>query len=142
MVDQATVNAHRKSSTRPAGDLARHLVQLAEMQLELARIDGRQFRDRAVAACALVLAAVALLIGTCTVAPIGLAHLFVRYVGVDLGAALLLAAGAEAGIAAVVGWIGIRRLSRAAKVFQRSRDEFITNLAQVRDALNGHVSGF
>lgn len=124
------------------GALAREIVMLAELQLELLREDVAETLKKARGALVLVVVAAIAALACLPVVFLGVAFL-VAEAGIHLGVAILLVSVvvlAASGVAAAMSWT---RMRKAAAPLARSQREFRINLNWVKRALGtsggGHV---
>jgi hypothetical protein len=141
MVGETTMN-RRNGSTLPPngvakgmGELMHDVVSLAELQLDLFRIDCREGLKQMLIPVALLLFAGIVAAGAVPVALIFIAEFLVQAAGLSRAAAFAIAAlsGCIMAVAmGVVGWFSIRGVVR---VFARSREEVTHNMTWIKQAL-------
>ncbi|MBI2826306.1 MAG: phage holin family protein [Planctomycetia bacterium] len=109
--------------------MLRHVATLAELQTRLAAVDARDFVRRAKVPCVAALGAGMILVGSTSVVLAGLACVFAGRAGWSIGAALVLIGGIAVAICAVTLLSAARSLRSAAATFERSLDEWRTNVS-------------
>ncbi len=119
---------------RSFGNLGHDVVELVELQAKLFMIDTRESARALIYGVILVLAAGILMLTGATVMAFSLAWLFYDVLEWPRPLAFLAAGGAVLLICAIVGWLGIRKLLRAVRVYRRSGRELSRNLQWFRDA--------
>jgi hypothetical protein len=126
---------------RSAGEVVRDVAALAELQIELMKIDGRE-AARAVARPLGVLAAAALLVVVALpLVLVALAEWLVASAGLSRAAGYGIVAAASLAIAAIAAEAARRRLKNRPSAFRRSQDELARNIAWIKNALSGSASG-
>jgi len=119
---------------RTFGNLGHDAVELLELQAKLFMIDSRESaRSLIYGAVMLVAAGILMLAGT-TVLAFSLAWLFSDVLQWPRPLAFLAAGGIVLLICGLVGWLSVRKLLQAAKVYRRSGRELSRNLQWLRDA--------
>ena len=145
MVDQASVkdsgSAYASSNGSAAGpdggvaEFVNDLITLAELQVDLAVLNGQETARKAVAPLGLVLFSLAVFAGGATVCLIGLAWLLASALGIHQGWAMLATAGVAMTLAGLaVGW-GMARLRASFAMFHPSREELRRNVTWLRNVL-------
>jgi hypothetical protein len=137
MVDQATVNGREKAGTAlrgNVGDFAHDVLTLAELQTRLLLVDVSEARTRALRPLVFGVVGVVLLLASFPVALFGLAALL-ELTGLPAWASLLIAAFIGLAVSGVLGLLAWRTIRTTFAVFNRSRDEFLQNLARIKSTL-------
>jgi hypothetical protein len=117
------------------GELAHDIVSLAELQLELFRVDCREGLRQIMIPVALLLCAGVVAAGTVPIAMILVADFLTQATDLSRAAAFSIAAmnGVIVALAIeVVGWPYLRGVVR---VFERSREELASNVTWIKHAL-------
>ena len=117
------------------GELAHDIVSLAELQLELFRVDCREGLRRILIPVALLLFAGIVAVGTVPIALILIAELLVQAAGLSRAVAFLIAAMSGFIVALAIGVVGWFYLRGVVRVFERSREELTSNMAWIKHAL-------
>jgi len=116
-------------------ELAHDIASLAELQLELFRIDCREGRQQMLVPVALLLVAGIVAVGTVPIALMVMAELLVQAAGLSRAAAFAIAALGGFLVAAAMGVVGWSYLHGVSRVFQRSREELTRNMTWIKHAL-------
>lgn len=119
---------------RTFGNLGHDAVELLELQAKLFMIDTRESARSLIYGVVMLLAAGVLMLAGSTVLAFSLAWLFYDVLEWPRPLAFLAAGGIVLVICAVVGWLSIRKLLQAAKVYRRSGRELSRNLQWFRNA--------
>jgi hypothetical protein len=142
MVDEAAMNRHNGSTPSPPsgvaedmGELTHDIVSLAELQLELFRIDCREGFMRMLIPLALLLFAGMLALGTVPIALMLVAEVLTQVAGLSRSAAFSIAALSGFLVALAIGGVGWSSMRGAMRVFERSREELTRNMTWIRNAL-------
>jgi|GEM_PF-1534713 len=125
---------HMEKPQRTFGNLGHDAVELIELQAKLFMIDTRESARALIYGAVLVLAAAILMLTGATVMAFSLAWLFYDVLEWPRPLAFLAAGGIVLLICGIVGWLGVRKLLRAAKVYRRSGRELSRNLQWFRNA--------
>jgi uncharacterized membrane protein YqjE len=147
MVGEAKMKRHSRVSPSPSNgvassvrELTHDIISLAELELELFRIECRQGRRQLLIPVAMLLAAGTAAVGTAPITLILIAELLVQPGGLSRTAAFLIAALIGLTVSAALGIAGWRHLRRVARAFEGSRDEFTRNITWIKNALNPQAS--
>ena len=124
-----------KGVAKGMGELAHDIVSLAELQLELFRVDCREGLRRILIPVALLLFAGIVAVGTVPIALILVAELLVQTAGLSRAAAFSIAAMSGVIVALAIGVVGWSYLRGVVRVFERSREELASNMAWIKHAL-------
>ena len=141
MVGETTMN--RRNGTTPPpngvakdmGELTHDIVSLAELQLELFRIDCREGLKRMLVPVALLLVAGIVAAGTVPIALILVAEFLVQAAGLSRAAAFAIAALGGFIVAVAMGIVGWSCLRGVVHVFERSREELTRNMTWIKQVL-------
>jgi hypothetical protein len=125
--------------TTGVGEFLHDVICLAELQGQLLATDLHEGKSRAMLPVILLAATPLLLLGALPVLLMGVAWLLHSTLEWSEAASLLATAGAAIVVAAVMGWIGWKRLSGAVSVLTRSRQELRENLRWLKGALRPHA---
>ena len=117
------------------GELTHDIVSLAELQLELFRVDCREGLRRILIPMALLLFAGIVAVGTVPIALILVAELLVQTAGLSRAAAFSIAAMSGVIVALTIGVVGWSYLRGVVRVFKRSREELASNMTWIKHAL-------
>lgn len=117
------------------GKLTRDIVSLAALQIELLRDDCREGIKRMLIPAALLLVAGVTAAGTMPIALILIAELLVEAGGLSRPVAFLIAALTGLTASTIIGVAGWLSMCKAARVFDRSREEWTRNTAWIRRAV-------
>jgi hypothetical protein len=133
---QATVKRRTPGVRRHLGELVHDALTLAELQVELLKVDLRDARRGAAWALALVGMGAVLALGSIPVLLFAAAHGLI--VGFDWPApwAYLAVGGVAAMIAGLLAWWGTRQVSAAIGTFDRSRSELKETLQWFKGSLH------
>lgn len=124
-----------RTMARHVGGFAHDLVSLTELQAELLKADTQECFQRMTTPLVLLGMAIIGSIGCVPVALTAFAYGLVAAAGLSTWLAFLIAATTGlilAGLAAAIGW---RLLVKSPSVFERSKDEFNSNLCWVKRVL-------
>jgi hypothetical protein len=141
MVGETTMSRRNGSTSPPngvakgMGELAHDIVSLAELQLELFRIDCREGLKRMLVPVALLLVAGIVAAGTVPIALILVAEFLVQAAGLSRAAAFAIAALGGFIVAVAMGIVGWSCIRRVVRVFTRSREELTRNMTWIKHAL-------
>jgi hypothetical protein len=142
MVGETTMNRRNGSATSAAnvvakgmGELTHDIVSLAELQLELFRIDCRKGLKRILSPVALLLVAGIVAVGTVSIALMLVAEFLTQTAGLSRAAAFSIAAMSGFIAAVAIGVVGWSYLRGVVGVFERSREEFTRNMTWIKHAL-------
>jgi len=117
------------------GELAHDIVSLAELQLELFRVDCREGLRRILIPVALLLFAGIVAVGTVPIALILVAEVLVQTADLSRAAAFSIAAMSGVIVALTIGVVGWSYLRGVVRVFERSREELTRNMTWIKHAL-------
>ena len=142
LVDKRIMPTNRNGQTSPTegvrqglSGLIHDVMSLAELQVELLKVDAATASRKAVVPVGLFAAATVIGLSTIPLVLLALAQLLRDQAGWPPAVATLVAVLIGlilAGIAGYVGYVGIRR---ACEPLNRSRDEFSRNIAWLKNAL-------
>jgi hypothetical protein len=141
MVDETTMSRRNGSTSPPngvakgMGELAHDIVSLAELQLELFRIDCREGLRRMLVPAVLLLVAGIVAAGTVPIALILIAEVLVQAAGLSRATAFAIAALGGFIVAVAMGIAGWSCIRRVVRVFARSREELTHNMTWIKHAL-------
>ena len=142
MVGETTMNRCNGSTQSPPngvakdmGELTHDIVSLAELQLELSRVDCREGLRRILIPVALLLFAGIMAVGTVPITLILVAELLVQTAGLSRAAAFSIAAMSGVIVALAIGVVGWSYLRGVVRVFERSREELTRNMTWIKHAL-------
>lgn len=117
------------------GQVTHDFISLVELQIELGRIDTREAVGRLAVPATLLVVAAAVTLGTIPVALRFVAEAIVAVAGLSQWLALLIATVFGLGVAAIAAVVGWRRLRGPLRLFNRSRDEFKSNVQWIKRVL-------
>jgi len=117
------------------GALAHDILSLAELQLELFRVDCREGLRQIMIPVALLLFAGIVAVGTVPIALILVAEFLVQIAGLSRAAAYSIAAMSGVIVALAIGVVGWSYLRGVVRVFERSREELASNMTWIKHAL-------
>ncbi|TVS19525.1 MAG: phage holin family protein [Planctomycetaceae bacterium] len=144
MVDETTMNLQNESKpTPPSGvandmaELTSDVMSLAQLQFELFTTDCRTGMRGLLTPVVLLLGAGIAAIGTVPVGLLLMAELLVQVAGLSRVAALSIAVLSGLLMAVVLGAVGWSVSRGVGRVFKRSREELIRNLAWIKHSLHG-----
>lgn len=121
-----------RAMAKGMGQIAQDIVSLAELQIELGKIDAREATRRLVTPVILMVAAVAVALGTIPVALLFVAEALAQIAGLSLWLGLLIATLLGALIAGAVAAVAWRRLRQPIRLFGRSLDELKRNVEWIK----------
>jgi hypothetical protein len=124
-----------KGVAKGMGELAHDIVSLAELQLELFRVDCRDGLRRIMIPVALLLFAGFVAAGTVPIALILVAEVLVQTADLSRAAAFSIALMSGVIVALAIGVVGWSYLRGIIRVFERSREELTRNMTWIKDAL-------
>ena len=122
------------------GEIAEDVVSLAELQMELCKVDTRDALGRLAAPVMLMAAAAVLALGTIPVMLLFVAQAMVALTGASQWLALLIAADLGFAAAAILVIVGRRRLVGPPRLFDRSREEWKRNVQWMKRVPQGRAS--
>jgi len=128
-----------KGVAKGMGELAHDIVSLAELQLELFRVDCREGLRRILIPVALLLCAGIVAVGTVPIALILVAEFLAQAAGLSRAAAFSIAAMSGVIVALAIGVVGWSYLRGVVRVFERSREELASNMTWIKHALKRPV---
>ena len=117
------------------GGLLHDVTTLAELQVELLKLDATAASRRAVLPASLIGAAVVLALSAVPLLLVALAQLLRDQAQWPAALATLTALLTGLVIAGILGWVGYRGLQRTLEPLARSRDELNRNIAWLKTAL-------
>jgi hypothetical protein len=117
------------------GELAHDIVSLAELQLELFRVDCREGLRQIMIPVALLLFAGVVATGTVPIALILVAEFLTQATSLSRAAAFSIAAMSGVIVALAIGVVGWSYLRGVVRVFERSREELTSNMTWIKHAL-------
>ncbi len=145
MADQASMNSRAAAYVSTHGavagpdggvvEFANDLITLAELQADLAVLNGRETARKAVAPLGLVAFGLTVLAGGVTVCLIGAALLVATALGIHRGWAMLATAGVAMILAGLAVSLGMARLKSSFESFRPSHEELKRNLTWLRNVL-------
>jgi len=121
--------------TKNMGEIAEDVVSLAELQMELCKVDTRDALGRLAAPVMLMAAGAVLALGTIPVMLLFVAQAMVALTGASQWLALLIAAVLGFAAAAILFIVGRRRLVGPPRLFDRSREEWKRNVQWMKRVL-------
>jgi hypothetical protein len=116
-------------------DLAHDVIELAELQAQLLKLDAIASGKTLRTAVVFLLSSVCLLLGCLPILWLTIAEVLVEYAGWKRTPSLAVAFACGLLIAGGLGAWGWRRLSTMFSSFERSREEFVRNLNWVKSNL-------
>ena len=117
------------------GELAHDIVSLAELQLELFRVDCREGLRQIMIPVALLLFAGFVAAGTVPIALMLVAEFLTQATDLSRAAAYSIAATSGVIVALAIGVVGWSYLRGVVRVFERSREELASNMTWIKHAL-------
>jgi hypothetical protein len=117
------------------GDLGSDFVALLELQTELFAIDAREAASRAVLPGAMTIVAIALVVGACPLAMLGVAWWLASSTDLSAAAAAILVAVLGLLAAGLLGWGALRGLRRCAEAMKDSVVECRRNMSWLKSLL-------
>ena len=142
MVGETIMNRRNGSTLSPPngvakdmGELTHDIVSLAELQLDLFKIDFREGSKRMLVPVALLLVAGIVAVGTVPIALILVAEFLAQAAGLSRAAAFSIAAMSGFIVALAIGVVGWSYLRTVVRVFERSREELTRNMTWIKHAL-------
>ena len=130
-----TGNGSAAGSDGGLGEFMDDLVNLTELQLNLAVLDFKDSASRAAVPLGLLFACSVVLSACVVLVLFGLASLLASRLNIEEGWSLVLVAGAAAALTGPVAALAVVRLRRGTSSFRNSRDELRRNLAWLRSVL-------
>ena len=124
-----------KGVAKGMGELTHDIVSLAELQLELFRVDFREGLRRILIPVVLLLFAGIVAVGTVPIALMLVAELLVQTAGLSRAAAFSIAAMSGVIVAVTIGVVGWSYLRGVVRVFERSREELTRSMTWIKHAL-------
>jgi len=121
---------------RNARAIAHDVLELAELQTELLKVDARDWVKRLVLPIVLVAVALAAAVGCIPILLLSLARLLYELIDMPFSLALLISGVVGLFIAVVCGLVGWKRLSGSVSVFGRSREELQRNIRWIKRVLH------
>jgi len=112
-----------------AAEVTGDILELAELQVKLARLDARDAVKRVVGPLGLMVFAACMAIASLPVVFLGLAGGLSKLSGLEPWAAQLIVGAVGVVIAATVAALALRTLTTALDTFKRSTDELSKNVA-------------
>lgn len=149
MVDQTSVertawqpprgNGHRQSAAAGVrdgvGELLSDIVELGELQAELAMVDARESMQKAVAPVVLLVVGAVLGLGAVPVLLLALGEALHEFGGLERTWSYLISGAVGAALAGLLAWLGYRKVGDVLEAFNRSRAELSENIRWVKYAL-------
>jgi hypothetical protein len=117
------------------GNLGSDLMTLAELQVELLRLDAQEATKRSIPPLVVAVLGVAFVIGCCPLALLGLSWFIAAHTALSQAAAALIVAGGGLVLAAILFAVAYYWLRSCVAVLGRSREEFNRNLRWVKSLL-------
>lgn len=121
-------------------DLIHDVIELGELQTRLLMIDLSATSRGSMLAVAIGAAALVLALGSVPVLLLGIGWALVQFAEWTQTAAFAATGVGALVLAAVLAWLAWRKLNNAISKLSRSRDEFATNVAWIKDALKHNSS--
>lgn len=112
-----------------AAEVTGDILELAELQVKLARLDARDAVKRVVGPLGLMVFAACMAIASLPVVFLGLAGGLTKLTGLEPWATQLIVGGIGVVIAVIVVVLALRTLTTALDTFKRSTDELSKNVA-------------
>ena len=135
-VEAKPVNSRAPNRTGPvagfagqAAEVTGDLLELAELQAKLARLDAREAVKRIVGPLGMLVFAASMAIASLPVVFFGIAGGIAVAASIQPWIANLIVGLLGAVIAAAVAWFALRTMTTALDAFQRSTDELAKNVA-------------
>ncbi len=122
-----------------ATDVAGDFIELAELQIELARSDVKQFTAQSIASVVAMLVASVTLLACMPVALFGLADALSKHFSFDVGLSRLAVGTAGAMLAMVVLIVCGLRLRKGLSSFRQSHEQLQNNVSWLKDVLRGRL---
>ena len=142
MAGETTMNRCNGSTPSPPkgvakgmGELAHDIVSLAELQLELFRVDCREGLRRILIPVALLMSAGIVALGTVPIVLILIAEILTQAAGLSRAAAFSIAAMCGFVLAVIMGVAGWSYMRGVVHVFERSREELTSNMTWIKHVL-------
>lgn len=135
MDDQRTMNRRTHGVRKNLGDLVHDAVTLAELQVELLKVDMRDARRGVVLALGLIGTGAVLALGTIPILLSSAAHALILHANWSAPLAYLVVGGVAAFVAGGLVWIGVSRAAGAVGTVQRSKAEFAETLRWFKGSL-------
>lgn len=120
---------------RSLNSLAHDVVELAELQTAMFRMEVGGWWGRLVLPGVLLISAIIFGLGCIPILLLSAAHGMTQAAGVPLPLSLLIVGGAVAAVAALMGWAGYRRLKACHSPFRESQRELSRNLRWIKSTL-------
>lgn len=111
------------------------LARMADLQWQLMTVDVREFWNSARIWMSVAFAGGVLLFASLPLALQGLSSRLAVAQGLSLESAQLIVSGTAMGVAVILITLACRKVGRASKSLQRSKEEFESNLAWMRELL-------
>ena len=124
-----------KGVAKGMGELAHGIVSLAELQLELFRVDCREGLRQILIPVALLLFAGIVAVGTVPIALIFVAEFLMQTADLSRATAFSIAAMSGVIVALAIGVVGCSYLRGLLRVFERSGEELTRNVSWIKHAL-------
>ena len=131
MSDQSPITA-LQSSTR---ELVRDAVELAELQLQLFRADGREMAKKSTPPLLTVAAGVTIAMSSLPLFLVGFAYALVEVVGLSVWLAMFCSALSGIMIGALAVFVGLRWLKPQLEIWRRSAAELKQNVDFLKRSL-------
>jgi hypothetical protein len=126
---------HAEGVLTNLGELGGDFATLAELQLKLTAVDGKEAIGRATLPTVGLVIAAAVLIATVPVLLIGLAFVMASALAISQGASLLIIGAIVGALAGVLGWFALVAFLKSFESFRRSGEELTRNINWIRTVL-------
>jgi hypothetical protein len=137
MVSQAPITNGDSvvAPVRGFASLGHDIVKLAELQARLARVDLREFAQRAIIPSAVIATCMVIILAATVVALLGVSESIAERMELNRGSALLIVS-ILAIVLSLAGIVtAINKLRTATAPLNRSREELLENIRSIADAL-------
>jgi uncharacterized membrane protein YqjE len=142
MVDQTKMSQDNGSAQSPSKVVARNVAELAhdtmtiaELQVELFKVELEQYTQAATKPLAFLMISALVFLGCIPVVLLGLAFLLTELTGLSQGWSTLLVAVCVSVIAIVCALIEAQQLNKTSLALERSRAEFRRNVIWIKQVL-------
>lgn len=133
--DNVAHRAPARSMGRSVRQLSSDVITLVELQAELLQVDLREWAQSFLRPLIALLAAAIILLATAPVALVSLGYLLEAKTEMPLWGAMMTAAGAGLGLAAISAGIGVWLLKRDRRMLHRFRTELQRNVQWLKETL-------
>lgn len=136
-VDQPAHDSPSGEIRHGVRQVAHDVIMLAELQADLLRVEMRDLTTRvALPVAAMIVGAVILALTSLPVLLLCVAYALHEYAEWSLTAALGAAGGGGAVVAAILGFLAIKRIKSLGNAFGRSRGELARNVQWLKEVLS------